>query len=98
VLKCVELKTGEVRWTQKEIGSGAVTAADGRLIVLSEQGELMIAKGSAEGFAPKARAQVLEGKCWTVPVLADGRIYCRNAAGDLVCVDVRPKNDGAQKD
>jgi hypothetical protein len=24
-----------------------------------------------------------------VPVLANGRIYCRNAAGDLVCLDVR---------
>ena len=37
-----------------------------------------------EGFKPTARAKVLEGKCWTVPVLANGRIYCRNAAGDLL--------------
>jgi len=31
---------------------------------------------------------VLQGKCWTTPVLAGGRIYCRNAAGDVVCLDV----------
>jgi hypothetical protein len=33
----------------------------------------------------------LTGKCWTVPVLANGRIYARNAAGQLVCVDVGGK-------
>ena len=38
---------------------------------------------------PLARAQVLGGKCWTTPVLAHGRIYCRNAKGTVVCLDVR---------
>jgi outer membrane protein assembly factor BamB len=89
VLRCVEFKTGVVRWTRREVGSGALTAADGKLLVLSDQGELMVAKASPDGFVPSAQAKVLEGKCWTVPVLANGRIYCRNAAGDLLCVDVR---------
>jgi hypothetical protein len=31
------------------------------------------------------------GKCWIAPVLANGRTYCRNAAGSLVCLDVRAK-------
>ena len=35
------------------------------------------------------RAQVLGGKCWTTPVLANGKIYCRNVKGDLVCLDVK---------
>lgn len=88
-LKCVELKSGEVRWTHEGTGSGAVMAADGRLIVLTESGELLVAKATSEGFRPSARAKVLDGKCWTVPVLANGRLYCRNAAGDLVCLDVQ---------
>ena len=50
-----------------------------------------IAPASPEKFEDTARIQVLGGKCWTVPVLANGRIYCRNAEGDIVCVDVRPK-------
>jgi outer membrane protein assembly factor BamB len=90
-LKCMDFKSGAVKWTEAGIGSGAVTAADGKLIVLSERGELIIAPASAERFKPVARAQVLGGKCWTVPVLANARIYCRNAAGDLVCVDVSAK-------
>jgi hypothetical protein len=35
-------------------------------------------------FKPMSRAQVLTGKCWTTPVLSNGKIYCRNAKGDLV--------------
>jgi outer membrane protein assembly factor BamB len=91
-LRCLELKTGEVRWTEEGIGFGALTAAAGKLIVLSESGELLVAPASPRGFKPSARAGVLDGKCWTAPVLANGRIYCRAASGRLVCVDVRGRN------
>lgn len=93
-LKCLEFKTGQVKWAEAGVGSGALTAADNKLIVLRERGELIIAPASSEGFRPTARARVLGGTCWTVPVLANGRIYCRNAAGDLVCVDVRQNKSG----
>ena len=88
-LKCIELATGEEQWSVSGFGTGAVTAADGRLIALSELGELMVAPVSPERFRPTARAKVLDGRCWTVPVLANGRIYCRNTEGRVVCVDVR---------
>jgi len=88
-LKCVKFDTGEVLWEQAGIGTGGVTATkDGMLIVLSARGELHIALASPNGFDPAASGQVLGGKCWTVPVLANGKIYCRNAAGDVVCVNV----------
>ncbi|MFO0811452.1 MAG: PQQ-binding-like beta-propeller repeat protein [Gemmataceae bacterium] len=88
-LRCVELKTGAVRWDEESAGCGSLMAAGGKLIVLSDRGELMVAPATPDGFKPTARAKVLDGKCWTVPVLANGRIYCRNADGDLVCLDVR---------
>lgn len=90
-LKCMDFASGEVRWTHDWKGMGSLTAAGGKLILLGEQGELTVAEASPEGFKPTARAQVLTGKCWTVPVLAQGRIYCRNAEGRLVAVDVRVK-------
>ncbi len=89
MLKCVEFTTGVVKWSHPGIGSGAVMASAGKLIVLSDRGELMIAPASPDRFKPTARAQVMGGKCWSVPVLANGRIYCRNSRGDVVCVDVR---------
>ena len=90
-LRCLDFNAGDVKWTEKSVGKGSLILADGKLIVLSEKGELMVADASPTAFKPLARAQVLGGKCWSTPVLANGKIYCRNAAGDVVGVDVSGK-------
>lgn len=95
---CLELATGKEKWRVPPavgLGCGSVMAtADGTLLILSERGELLTAPATTAGFKTTARHQVLGGRCWTVPVLAHGRIYCRNARGDLVCVKA---GDGALK-
>lgn len=90
-LRCLAFDTGEVKWSEQSVGKGALALADGRLIVMSEKGELLVADAMPDGFKPISRAQVLSGKCWTTPVLSNGRIYCRNASGNVVCVDVSGK-------
>jgi outer membrane protein assembly factor BamB len=87
-LKCLDFQTGTVKWAHEGLGVGSVILAGGRLIALSDEGKLMIAQASPAGYTELAAAQILEGKCWTAPVLANGRIYARNADGELVCVDV----------
>ena len=88
-LKCVEFATGTIKWTHAGFGSGGVIIADGKLIALSGTGELMVAPAKPEGFEPTSRAQVLGGKSWTAPVLANGFIYVRNSRGDIAAIDVR---------
>ena len=88
-LRCLDFETGEVKWKQDGLGKGSLMIADGKLIILSEKGKLVIADASPEGFKEIASAKVLDGTCWTVPVLSGGRIYCRSHEGDLVCMDVR---------
>jgi outer membrane protein assembly factor BamB len=88
-LKCVDFATGVEKWKHANFGSGGVTLANGKLIAFSGTGELLVAPATSEGFKPVARAQILGGKCWTAPVLADGRIFVRNSRGDIACVDVR---------
>ena len=90
-LRCVDFNTGEVKWTDKVSGKGTLSMADGKLLVLSERGELLVANLSPTGFKPISRAQVVGGKCWTAPTLANGKIYVRTGPGDLVCVDVSGK-------
>jgi outer membrane protein assembly factor BamB len=90
-LKCLELKSGKVTWEHKGFGPGGLMVADGKLITLSEKGELAIAPISPEAFKPVATAQVLGGRCWSAPVLANSRLFCRNAAGDVVCLDLSSK-------
>ena len=95
-LKCIEFATGKEKWSEPNIGSGGLTLADGKLIVLTGQGELMVLPASPAAFQPTARAQILGGTSWTAPVLANGRIYCRNSRGDVVCVDVRKNSIAAR--
>jgi len=90
-LKCLTWDTSEVKWSEKSFGKGSLMMADGKIIGLSDKGILMAAEASPKEFKPVSRAQVLGGKCWSVPVLSNGKIYCRNARGDLVCVDVGAK-------
>ena len=90
-LKCVDFNTGTTKWSEPKVGAGALMAADGKLIVLTHRGELRIVAATPEGYKPAARAQVLAGKGWTVPVLANGQILCRNDHGDVVCLDVKEK-------
>jgi outer membrane protein assembly factor BamB len=88
-LRCVSWDKGEVKWDLPGTGSGALMAAGKTLIVLTEKGELITAEATPEKFTQISRAQVIGGKNWTVPVLANGRIYCRNSKGDVVALNVK---------
>jgi outer membrane protein assembly factor BamB len=90
-LKCVEAATGVVRWEAEGLGSASLIACGPRLIILTGTGELVVDEVDSAAFRPLARAQILEGKCWTPPAFSDGRLYCRNAAGNVVCLDLRPQ-------
>jgi len=87
--RCIYLPTGELKWVCKDPPFGSLIWAAGQLIVLSEKGELLLAKASPTGFKPIARAKVLSGVCWTPPSLANGLLYVRSAKGDLRCLDLR---------
>jgi len=90
-LKCIEFATGAEKWADPGVGFGSLMAADGKLIVLTAKGELITAKASPVKLEVISRATVLDGKCWTQPVLANGRIYVRNAPGKVICLDVGGK-------
>ena len=88
-LNCVDWASGALKWSQKGIGCGALTAADNKLIVLTEKGELVIAAAAPAGYQELSRTPVLTERCWVAPVISGGRIYCRSNAGTLVCLDVQ---------
>jgi len=88
-LRCLDFMTGAVKWTQKGTGIGTLMIADGKLIAMTAKGTLLIAEASPDSYGELASANVLNGLCWTVPVLSDGKIYCKNHEGDLVCLDVK---------
>ena len=87
-LTCMDFESGTVRWKQRGLGCGSLMIADGKLLILSEDGDLIVAKASPDQFEELARSTFLDGRCWTVPVLLNGRVYGRNAKGKLVCVNL----------
>ena len=88
-LVCLDWKTGEKKWEEKSPKKGALMAAGDKLIVLGETGRLAIAEATPKGYQEISAAKVVDGRCWTMPILANGRIYSRNSEGHLVCLDVR---------
>lgn len=88
-LKCAEFMTGKQCWSIREMENASVLWADGYLIVLAEDGKLMIAPASPKEFKPIAEAQVLSGRCWTIPTLCNRKLYLRNFE-KAVCLDLSP--------
>ena len=86
-LKCVELATGKVMWSQEGFGPGNCILAGGNLLVLGDAGQLVLVEATPKVYAELARAQVLAGKCWSTPVVSNGRVYARSTK-EGVCLDV----------
>ena len=84
-LVCLDAKTGKRQWSERGMGCGSLLIAGDHLIVLADKGELICAKVSPNGFKPTGKVQAVKGKCWTVPVLLNRKIYCRTARGELAC-------------
>jgi outer membrane protein assembly factor BamB len=87
-MKCVELATGKVMWSQDGYGPGnVILLGDGKILALSDRGELAILEGTPEAYKEVVRSKVIAGKCWSTPTLSDGRIYVRSTK-EGVCLEV----------
>ena len=88
-LKCVNLGTGEVRWSQPGFGQGNIVAAGGKLLALAENGELALVEPTPESYKELGRIQAVKGKCWSTPAVANGRVYIRSTK-EAACWDISP--------
>ncbi len=87
-VKCVDVKTGDIKWEEAGFGPGNVTYADGHFLALSDAGVLHIFKATPAGYQEVSKAKILDGKCWTTPTFANGKIYARSTK-EAVCIDLK---------
>lgn len=88
-LRCIELATGKVVWSQERFGCASMILAEKRLIALTEDGDLVLVEATPEGYREKARARVLSNSpCRAEIALAGGRLYGRDNR-ELVCWGLR---------
>lgn len=85
-VKCVDIRTGKVLWEQAGFGPGQVIRVKGGILALGDAGQLVLMEATPSGYHELARAQVLEGKCWTTPALSNGRVYARSTK-EAVCLE-----------
>ena len=78
ILSAVDVRSGKVLWQERSIAKATFVWADGKLITLDQDGNLMIAYPSPEGFKVAAKAALLTSLSWTPPVLVGTRLYIRD--------------------
>jgi outer membrane protein assembly factor BamB len=94
VMRCLDVKNGKVAWEKNFKEPVCLSAADRKLLILTDRGKLHIAEASPKSYQEIASARIFEIsnmkiQCWTPPVLCGGRIYIHELSGRLICVDVR---------
>jgi len=94
VLTCVNLRTTQEAWRSRAADKGTLIYADGRLIILTERGQLVLLEATpTSGTEVRGRLHLFDAAdTWALPVLADGRLYVRGSS-ELVCLDLRKQSD-----
>lgn len=92
-LVCLDLQ-GKLRWASgmsHRFGLGPFLVANGKILVMNDDGELTMAQATAEGFKPLAQAKVLDGHdAWGPMAMAGNRLIVRDLTR-MVCLDLRKK-------
>lgn len=97
-LRCIQWKTGEVRWSIPDLSRCSLLYVDGHFVCLSEFGDLSLFRATPENFDPVAVARprdaqgnrLLDYPCWAAPIVSHGRLYVRGKSR-IVCLELIPK-------
>jgi outer membrane protein assembly factor BamB len=87
ILSAVDVRSGKIHWQERSIEKATFVWADQKLITLDQDGNLMIAHPSPQGFKISAKAPLLTHLSWTPPVLVGTRLYIRDRK-TLMAVDL----------
>jgi outer membrane protein assembly factor BamB len=85
-LQCIELKSGKIKWSQDGYGPGNVILSGNHLIALADDGVLSLVKATPSKYTELARKKVLNGKCWSTPILSNGLVLARSTT-QAVCLE-----------
>jgi len=77
-LSAVDMKTGRIVWQDRSFSRAQLLYADGKVILLDEDGNLGLATVAPDGVKVLARASVLQNLAWTPPTLAGTTLYVRD--------------------
>ena len=88
ILASVNADTGELNWKGGRYGYGQLVLAGNHLVVLTEDGDVVLVNATPARHEEVARFPAIEGKTWNHPVIADGKLLVRNLQ-EMAAFDIR---------
>ena len=79
-VKCVDIRTGKVKWEKPGFGPSQVIMAGDRLLATTDSGEAVLIEPVPTAYRELARAKVIEGKVWASPAVSDGQVLLRSTS------------------
>jgi outer membrane protein assembly factor BamB len=90
ILACIEAATGEQKWKGGRYGYGQIILAGDHIVVLTEDGDVVLVRATPERHQELASFSAIEGKTWNHPVITNGRLLVRNIQ-EMAAFDISPK-------
>lgn len=87
-LRCIHPGACKVAWTEENFGKASLLLADGKLLALKTNGDLVMAQADPRGYRQLGSAKVLDNKTFALPALSEGRLYVHDSR-ELKCLDLR---------
>src|SRR5262249_7765613 len=78
-LKCVDLRTGAIKWSVSNFGRGTTVLVRDRVVSITESGQLVLINPNTNAYTELGRFQavtnwnVYTNRCWNTPAMSDGR-------------------------
>ena len=88
ILACLDASTGELKWKGGRYGHGQLLLAGDHLVVITEEGELVLVAATPEKLREVARVPAIDGQTWNVPAFAGGILLVRNTE-EMAAFDLR---------
>ncbi len=88
---CIDIETGDIRYSLPGLRKGSIVYADNRLYALSESGTMALLKATETQFETVGQFDITPTKskdAWAHPVICNGRLYLRYH-NTLTCYDIR---------
>lgn len=77
-MAAVNVKTGEIGWRKRGFAKANCVFADGKLIILDEDGTLYLTTATPEDLVVHSRLELLTSPAWTVPTISGRRLFVRD--------------------
>ncbi len=88
-LRAFDPRTQKVLWSKPGLGFGTMIQADGKFLMQTTDGELILWQPDSKGYQELARTRLFRGTTRALPALSDGRLFARDSSS-LKCVLVGP--------